>query len=177
MPRVEKSSYGSAALSPALVWANSELLSEPKKAKARQFQQPTLLWIDDFEPGLALYKKMFEDLGFKVLTAGTGEAGINLAAIYAIDVVVTDYEMPGMDGLGVAAAIKALNPRTPVLLFSGSALIPARARRLVDGFCDKAGPRSELLASIHRLLQAKPSTGLQPAPARLASDLGQRTVA
>jgi len=177
MPRVEKSSYGSAALSPALVWDNSELLSEPKKAKARQFQQPTLLWIDDFEPGLVLYKKMFEDLGFKVLTAGTGEAGINLAAIYAIDAVVTDYEMPGMDGLGVAAAIKALDPRTPVLLFSGSALIPARARRLVDGFCDKAGPRRELLASVHRLLQAKPSTGLQPAPAPLASDLGQRTVA
>jgi len=159
------------------VWANSELFSQPKKAKTRQSQQPTLLWIDDFEPGLVLYNKMFEDLGFKVLTASTGETGIKLAALYAIDVVVTDYEMPGIDGLGVAAAIKALNPQTPVLLFSGSALIPRRARRLVDGFCDKAGPRSELLASIHRLLQAKPSTGLQPPPARLASDQGQRTVA
>jgi len=177
MPRVEKPSYGSPVPSPALVWANSELFSQPKKAKTRQSQQPTLLWIDDFEPGLVLYNKMFEDLGFKVLTASTGETGIKLAALYAIDVVVTDYEMPGIDGLGVAAAIKALNPQTPVLLFSGSALIPRRARRLVDGFCDKAGPRSELLASIHRLLQAKPSTGLQPPPARLASDQGQRTVA
>jgi CheY-like chemotaxis protein len=120
---------------------------------------------------------MFEDLGFKVLTASTGEAGIKLAALYAIDVVVTDYEMPGMDGLGVAASVKALNPRTPVLLFSGSSLLPGRARRLVDAFCDKAGPRSELLAAVHRLLQAKRSIGLQPPPARQASDQGQRTVA
>jgi CheY-like chemotaxis protein len=177
MPRVEKSAYGSPALSPSLVWANSELLSQAKRAKTRQYQRPTLLWIDDFEPGLALYKKMFEDLGFKVLTASTGEAGIKLAALYKIDVVVTDYEMPGLDGLGVAASVKALNPRTPVLLFSGSSLVPARARRLVDGFCDKAGPRSELLAAIHRLLQTKRSQRLQPPPARQASDQGQRTVA
>jgi DNA-binding NarL/FixJ family response regulator len=112
-----------------------------------------------------------------VLTANTGEAGIELAALYPIDVVVTDYEMPGMDGLRVAVSVKALNPRTPVLLFSGSSLVPGRVRRLVDAFCDKAGPRSELLAAIHRLLQAKHSIGLQPPPERQASDHGQRTVA
>src|SRR5579864_43120 len=177
MPRVEKSLDGSAVLSPSLVWANSELLAQPKRAKTRHSQRPTLLWIDDFKPGLMLYKRMFEDLGFNVLTASTGEVGIKLAALYAIDVVITDYEMPGMDGLGVAASVKALNPRTPVLLFSGSALVPGRARPMVDGFCDKAGPRRELLAAIHRLLQAKHSTGLQPPPARRASDQGQRTVA
>lgn len=139
--------------------------------------RPTLLWIDDFEPGLALYKKMFEDRGFKVLTAGSGEAGVQLAALNRIDIVVTDYEMPGMDGLAVARSIKALNPHTPVLLFSGSSLVPARARRIVDGFCDKAGSRDHLLAAIHRLMQRKRNESLQPPPAAEASDHGQRTVA
>ncbi len=139
--------------------------------------RPTLLWIDDFEPCLALYKKMFEDRGFKVLTASSGEAGVQLAALNRVDIVVTDYEMPAMDGLAVAKSIKALNPRTPVLLFSGSSLVPARARRIVDGFCDKARSRDHLLAAIHRLLQRKRTRTLQPPPVADASDDGQRTVA
>lgn len=179
MPRAERATYDSPVVSPSIVWSDSGLFprSQSKSRRARHSARPTLLWIDDFEPGLALYKKMFDDLGFKVLTASTGEAGIQLAALYPIDVVVTDYEMPGMDGLRVAVSVKALNPRTPVLLFSGSSLVPGRARRVVDAFCDKAGPRSELLAAIHRLLQTKRSQRLQPPPARQASDHGQRTVA
>jgi CheY-like chemotaxis protein len=179
MPRVERDAHDSPVAAPSIVWSKSQLFerSRAKTREARHSARPALLWIDDFEPGLMLYKKMLEDLGFKVLTASTGEAGVKLAALYAIDVVVTDYEMPSMDGLGVAASVKALNPRTPVLLFSGSALVPGRARRLVDAFCDKAGPRSQLLAAIHRLLQTKRSQRLQPPPARQASDHGQRTVA
>src|SRR5690349_3845255 len=68
--------------------------------------RPTLLWIDDFQPGLALYRSMFEGLGFKVLTASSGKQGVKLAAENLIDVVVTDYEMPGMNGEAVAVAIK-----------------------------------------------------------------------
>jgi CheY-like chemotaxis protein len=120
---------------------------------------------------------MFENLGFKVLTATSGEAGVHIAKFNPVDVVVTDYEMPGMDGVAVATSIKALRPRTPVLLFSGSTLVPERAQRIIDAFCDKASPRNELLATIHSLLQRKPSQGLQPPAVAQASDLGQRTVA
>jgi CheY-like chemotaxis protein len=137
--------------------------------------RPTLLWIDDFAPALALYRAMFENLGFRVLTATSGKAGVRLTALNRVDIVVTDFEMPEMDGGEVAAAVKALSPRTPVLLFSGSSLIPQSARNAVDGYCDKAGSRSELLGAIHRLLQR--DAVLQPAPPTLASDHGQRTVA
>jgi len=118
---------------------------------------------------------MLETLGFRVLTASSGAAGVRIASTNRIDLVVTDYEMPEMDGEGVALAIKALNPRVPVLLFSGSALVPQRTKQLVDACCDKAAPRSQLLGNIRRLLQRK--DGLQPAPVTQASDQGQRTVA
>ena len=146
-------------------------------AQVRAFSRPTLLWIDDFEAGLMLYKKMFEDLGFRVLTAGCGEAGVRLAAANRVDMVVTDYEMPGMDGVSVAEAIKALNQRTPVVLFSGSTLVPLNARRVVDAVCDKAGSRAGLLATIHRLLQRNIPQSLQPPPVAPASHHGHRTVA
>jgi CheY-like chemotaxis protein len=118
---------------------------------------------------------MLEALGFRVLTASSGRAGVRIASTSQIDLVVTDYEMPEMDGEAVAVAVKALNPRIPVLLFSGSALVPQRIKHLVDGCCDKAAPRRQLLATIHRLLER--NDDLQPAPITEASDQGQRTVA
>jgi len=139
--------------------------------------KPTLLWIDDFEPGLALYQTMFENLGFSVFTASSGKTGLKLASRHRIDIVVTDYEMPDMNGEAVATSIKAINPRIPVIMFSGSTLVPERVRRVVDGFCDKAGSRDKILTTIHRLLHKKRSRTLQPAPITQASDLGHRTVA
>jgi CheY-like chemotaxis protein len=168
VPKTGKVASEVAKLSP-LIWGGKEVV--------RRSARPTILWIDDFEPGLALYKRMFEDFGFNVLTASSGEAGVDLASLNDVDVVVTDFEMPGMDGLEVATSVKALNPDTPVLLFSGSLAVPSRARRVVDGFCDKAGPRGDLLAAIHCLLQGKRTGPLQPPPVAHASDHGQRTVA
>ena len=159
-----QTAYASRAVSNALVWNRPAVMrrSRPQREVPKHAVRPSLLWIDDFEPGLTLYKQMFEDLGFKVLTASNGNDGVRLAALHNFDVVVTDYEMPHMDGLAVASCIKTLKPQTPVLLFSGSTLVPARGQRMVDACCDKAGSRTELLEAIHRLLQRKPSRRLQP---------------
>jgi CheY-like chemotaxis protein len=173
VPQIENSACSRTAT--PFVWNSGKV--DTHSSEAIRSRRATLLWIDDFEPGLMLYKKMFEDLGFTVVTANSGELGIQIAAINRIDVVVTDYEMPGMDGFMVAKSIKALNPQTPVLLFSGSSLVPLRARRVVDAQCDKAGSRSELLDAIHRLLERKGSQSLQPPPVAQASDHGHRTVA
>jgi CheY-like chemotaxis protein len=172
MPRTVKAAcLTSPRLSP-IVWE-----SPVKLGRRASYERPTLLWIDDFEPGLALYRAMFEGFGFQVLTATSGAKGIRLAAMNRVDVAVTDYEMPGMDGEAVAASIKTLNPKTPVILFSGSALVPLRARRVVDAFCDKAGSRNQLLATIHRLLHKKRTRSLQPPPVARASHQAHRTVA
>jgi len=124
-----------------------------------------------------MYKFMFENLGFRVLTALCGEQGIRLAAVHRVDVVVTDYEMPGMNGEAVALAIKAMNPRIPVVLFSGSTLIPSRVLKVVDACCDKAGSRDQLLGALHRFLVRKGSHMLQPPPVAQASEHLERTVA
>ena len=137
----------------------------------------TLLWIDDFVPGLVMYKAMFEALGFRVLTASNGADGVRLAQTNHLDAVITDYEMPEMNGEAVCLAIKTLRPGLPILLFSGSTLISARCRRVIDACCDKAGSREELLAAIHRLLSRKRSPVLQPPIGAQASHHGHRTVA
>src|SRR6266576_6737078 len=120
MPRAVRASCVSAA-NPAM-WGVETLVQEQLR--------PTLLWIDDFEAGLALYRTMFENLGFSVFTASSGKAGLRLASRNHIDVVVTDYEMPEMNGEAVATSIKAIDSRIPVIMFSGSTLVPERARQV-----------------------------------------------
>lgn len=120
---------------------------------------------------------MFERLGYKVLTAATGQEGLKILSASDVDVVVTDYEMAGMNGELVAVAIKSMKPEIPVVLFSGSTLVPARVRRVADGFCDKAGSRDQLTSTIRRVLLTNRPRRLQPHPIRRASDVGRRTVA
>jgi len=158
-------------------WTGSGTTRTATSRTTRRTRRPTLLWIDDFEPGLEMYRAMFEGLGFRVFTASSGETGLQLAALHYIDIVVTDYEMPNMNGEAVALGVKALNPNTPVILFSGSTLVSHRTLQAVDECCDKAGSRDRLLATIHALLQKQRRPALQPPPVTHASDHGQRTVA
>ena len=116
---------------------------------------PTLVWIDDYEPGLALYKKVYEGLGYRIHTASRVHAGLALLASRAADAVVVDYEMPEMNGGEVAATIKQQWPSLPVVLFSGSTFVPDTVKKLVDAFCDKASPREHLHSIIKAVLQKR----------------------
>jgi CheY-like chemotaxis protein len=175
MPRSARASSDSTRVVKPEVWRSHSVRVAKKRPVCSG--RPTVLWVDDFQPGLTLYRAMFEGLGFKVLTARSGKQGVKLAAENLVDVVVTDYEMPGMNGEALAAAIKALKPRVPVVLFSGSTLVPLSSRRVVDAFCDKAGSRNQLSTTIHRVLLKKRTRTLQPPPLGRASDEGRRTVA
>ena len=175
MPRSARASSDPTRVVKPAVW-RSHSVSVAKKRPVCS-GRPTLLWVDDFQPGLALYRSMFEGLGFKVLTATSGKQGLRLATENLIDVVVTDYEMPGMNGEDMAVAIKALKPRVPVVLFTGSTLVPLSARRVIDAFCDKAGSRNQLSTTIHRVLLKKRIRTLQPPLVGQASHEGRRTVA
>jgi signal transduction histidine kinase/CheY-like chemotaxis protein len=83
-----------------------------------------LLVIDD-DPLLAeSLLRILESDGHAVTLADGGAAGIEAftaahGAGQAFDVVMTDLGMPYVDGRAVAAAVKQLAPRTPVLLLTG----------------------------------------------------------
>ena len=136
-------------------------------------QPKTLIWIDDYEPGLPVYQALAESLGFRVLTASSGKAGLELVASHRADAVIVDYEMPVMNGEAVAKLIKGNWPELPVILFSGSSLLPSRVKHFVDAVCDKAGSRDSLLSAIQRVLVSKDH---QPPPISEVSS-GQQRIA
>jgi signal transduction histidine kinase len=70
---------------------------------------------------------MLEDLGHKVFEASTGEAALAVLQENAsVDLVVTDYAMPGMTGLELAKRIRDRWPEMPILLASGHARLIER---------------------------------------------------
>lgn len=151
--------------------------SARREAQAYSPGQKTIVWIDDYEPGLNLYKTMFEMLGYRVLTASRGRVGLALVESHLVDAVVVDYEMPEMNGFEVASALKRKRPNLPIVLFSGLTSVPPKILGVVDAFCDKAGSREELLATIQAVLTNNPSSHLQPTASPQSSEQTQRTVA
>lgn len=103
--------------------------------------------------------------GYQVLTAESGEQGLELAEQNQPDLIVSDIKMPGMSGLDLTRAIKARLPRTPIILITaeGSEQIAQQALRAgaTDYFIKPFDPE-EMLYAIQRALANKTAT---PAPA------------
>jgi CheY-like chemotaxis protein len=59
-------------------------------------------------------------MGFEVVLAGNGGEALSLFLENSFDLVLTDLEMPIMDGLSLACHIKERSPSTPVILLTGT---------------------------------------------------------
>ncbi|HEV3198983.1 MAG TPA: response regulator [Bryobacteraceae bacterium] len=80
---------------------------------------PNILLVDDNPDGLLVRKALLEELGYCVQIASTGEEGLKLFEGTNFDVVVTDYRMPGMNGVELIGRIRTLNADARVILLSG----------------------------------------------------------
>ena len=69
-----------------------------------------ILVVDDNNVFRILVSKMLSRLGYEVSSADSGENGLNLFLKNKFDVVLSDYEMPGMDGVAFACSIKKSSP-------------------------------------------------------------------
>lgn len=118
--------------------------------------RPVVLCIDDNALVLAIRKSLLESRDFRVLTAEDGPAGLEIANRKPVDIVIVDYEMPGMDGATVAKELRRRHPNLPILLVSGFAgKIPEALLAVVDGFIAKGSSPAILLKEVERVTEAK----------------------
>ena len=91
--------------------------------------------------------------GYHVLEAADGLAAWELIAMRRPAVVLTDVQMPGIDGLELTALIKANGyHETKVIVFTGGMATRTQAQRAgADAYVTKTAPLSELRAAVRRL--------------------------
>lgn len=102
--------------------------------------KPQVLVIDDDAVVGRSFDRVLTKKGYEVNTALTGEEGLERIEAKNYDVVFTDIQMPGMNGMEVAEKIKDKCPWTPVVVITGygSAEHEAKASVLgVSGFVHK----------------------------------------
>jgi CheY-like chemotaxis protein len=118
-----------------------------------------ILVVDDEEGILAITRAALENYGYQVLTVTSGHAAIARFAENpaAINLVLTDLDMPFMDGSATAAALRKIAPDVKIIIASGSEKEIGDARRLAKAhaFIEKPFSIEDLLKTVHEVLAQK----------------------
>ena len=94
--------------------------------------------------------------GYGISLAADGQQALNSVSQCPPDLIVLDVAMPGLDGLGVARALRAANDRTPVLMLTARDAVQDRVLGLnagADDYLVKPFALAELIARINALLR------------------------
>ena len=78
-----------------------------------------ILVVDDDDTIRTLVSDMLNQMGLEVSAAENGAKGMDLFLKNRFDLVITDFDMPDMNGIDLAQKIKIKNPRTSVILMTG----------------------------------------------------------
>src|SRR5438270_1197942 len=92
---------------------------EPKNSGGKMRPKKTILCVDDNEQALSIRKLMLETLGYRVLACTNAHQALEAFQQGGVDLVLSDLQMPGLDGAGLVQKIKEISSTTPAILFSG----------------------------------------------------------
>ena len=120
--------------------------SEPKRLR--------LLLVDDELDLLSTLSEILEAHGYAVVSTWEGEDAVEIASLYEPNILVTDFRLPGIDGVTTIRRIKEAFPRVRAILVSGYISEATRDRASaeeVDEIFTKPVSIQELIHSIRTL--------------------------
>ena len=120
---------------------------------------PKVLVIDDDAHMCLILSKILSKQGFEILTAADGQSGIRQALDHRPDLIILDIIMPGMDGIEVAARLRAEPDCAGIPIVFLTAYASSRGRAAangaaVDGFITKPFMVDEVVETVTALIAA-----------------------
>jgi len=121
----------------------------------------SVLLVDDEINTLKVLSAILKDNGYEVATARTAEEGLDRSSRGVFDVVITDYRLPGIDGLMFLSELRKKSPGIPVVMLTAFGTIEMAVEAMKTGafnYISKPVNPDELLTvtreavSKHRLL-------------------------
>ena len=117
-----------------------------------------ILIIDDDESLRRVLEYNLAQEGYAVLTAASGEQGLEHLRKEGADLVVTDVRMAGMDGLRVMEEVRKLDPSIQVIILTAFGTIEMAVEAMKAGafhYISKPFNRDELKLTIRKALELK----------------------
>lgn len=120
---------------------------------------PQLLLVDDDESFVSLesefLKREFDEV--KILTALGGAEGLDILETTDVDSIISDFDMPGMDGLEFLRKVRVDHPDLPFVLFTGKGSEEIASEAISEGVTDylqKGGGKSKYAVLANRVSNA-----------------------
>jgi DNA-binding NtrC family response regulator len=119
---------------------------------------PAILIVEDEAKMRRLLELNLGEDGFSTFSAGDAEAGLKLVREHAIDLVLTDLKLPGMNGLEFLQAVKRQNAALPVVVMTAFGSVETAVEAMKAGASDyvlKPFSLTEMRMVIHKELDVR----------------------
>ncbi len=112
----------------------------------------SILVVDDEQRQREIYRDILRDEGYDAVTASSGETALRLVAQKRFDLVLTDLNLTGMNGIQLLTEILQTDPTVAIVLITGYPSIESAidaTRRGVYQYLEKPVDRSKLLEVVN----------------------------
>lgn len=119
---------------------------------------PVILVIEDYGDSRQMLKLLLQGEGYRVMTAGNGEEALQLVKTQRIDLILTDFNLPGVDGITLARRFRELENRVkdvPIIMLTAlesEEYSQAAMKAGCSGFLGKPVNLEKLLVMMEDLL-------------------------
>lgn len=124
---------------------------------------PRILIADDSALIRRTYQFVLELLGYRVTAVIDGKDALARISGENFDLLITDYDMPRMDGASLIREVRHQGNRLPILLISGSIMstedLPFDIRGQISGCLSKTADSASLLATVTQLVPPTVKSG------------------
>jgi len=114
-----------------------------------------ILIADDDQMSREGVEEVLADQGYEVAVTVDGQEAITLLASFQPDLVLTDLQMPRIDGIGVLNHVRQVSPTTPVIIFTADITLDAKRKAQylgVQDYINKPLDFADLLKRVERAL-------------------------
>jgi two-component system, cell cycle response regulator CpdR len=126
------------------------------EAKLPVIRGKRILLVDDQQPVRASLRMLLELDDHQVTEAGNGAEALKIFTVGEFDLVITDFEMPVMEGNELAGSLKLLDPALPILMVTASERARRGVENPVDALLNKPSTMRELRCALGKLLSPRP---------------------
>jgi two-component system, NtrC family, response regulator len=113
----------------------------------------SILVVDDEPNYLVVLSELLKDEGFEVFTAADGESGLQIVENVDLDLVITDMQMPGINGLQLLERVKEQKEELPVIVITAFAEVDKAVQAMQAGafsYLAKPFSNDELIVTLKK---------------------------